>query len=89
MTKTDYMERIHALPCVICWKKLGCKTYGVHAHHAGEPTERNDWALIPLCEFHHTGPVGIHGLQRRGFYRFWKTSNTELLAWTNEANAKY
>lgn len=85
MSIEDYKERIHELPCVVCWKKLGVKTYGVHAHHAGEAEERSDWALIPLCHEHHQGGAGIHGLHRRGFYRLWKTNNNELLAWTNEA----
>lgn len=89
MSESDYMERIHELPCVICWKKLGIKTYGVHAHHAGDAPERNSWALIPLCSEHHQGATGIHGLRRLPFYRFWKTNNNELLGWTNEANAKF
>jgi len=89
VSEADYMERIHELPCVVCWKKLGRKTYGVHAHHAGDASERNNWALIPLCPEHHEGPTGIHGLRRAGFYRFWKTNNTELLAWTNEALSKF
>jgi len=89
MTKSSYMERIHELPCVICLHKLHMKVYGVHAHHAGEASDRNDWALVPLCEEHHQGATGIHGMHRRGFHRFWKTSDIELLAWTNEALAKY
>ena len=89
MSLEDYIERLHELPCVVCWKKLGVKTYGVHTHHAGEPEERNDWAQIPLCPEHHEGATGIHGLRRRPFYRFWKTNNNELLAWTNEAKEKF
>lgn len=89
MTLADYTELIHTLPCVVHWKKHGQMRYGVHAHHAGDAAERNDWALIPLCDECHTGPTGIHGLHRRGFYRFYKTSNNELLAWANEARARF
>lgn len=89
MSLAKYKERIHELPCVICLKKLGVKTFGVHAHHVGEASERNDWALVPLCHEHHEGSTGVHGLRRRGFDRFWKTNDVELLAWTNEALAKY
>ena len=79
-----YKERIHSLPCVVCWKKYGRKVYGVEAHHAGDASDRNDWAQIPLCEAHHRGQEGIHGLHRRGFHRLYKTTDIELLAWTNE-----
>lgn len=89
MSLEDYVERIHELPCVICWKKLGQKVYGVHAHHVGEASERSDWALAPLCHEHHEGATGVHGLRRRGFDRFWKTNDIELLGWTNEAINKF
>jgi hypothetical protein len=85
MSKDAYLERIHSLPCVICLKRLGVKTYGCEAHHAGDADERNDWAQVALCPEHHRGATGIHGLRRRGFHRMWKTNDVELLAWTNEA----
>ena len=89
MSLEDYKERIHELPCVICWKKLGVKTFGCEAHHAGDADERNDFAQVPLCSEHHQGATGIHALHRRGFHRFWKTNDNDLLGWTNEAMFKF
>lgn len=84
MSLSDYTERVHECPCVICLKRLGIKQYGVHAHHVGDADERNDFALVSLCPEHHQGATGIHGMHRRGFHRFWKTNDIELLGWTNE-----
>lgn len=85
MSIEDHKERIHELPCVVCWKKLGQKTYGVHAHHAGPTEGRSDWLLVPLCPEHHEGPTGVHGAHRRAFERMWKVNDFDLIAWTNEA----
>ena len=79
-----HLERVASLPCVICLFKLGKKTYGCEAHHTGDASERDDDAAAPLCHEHHQGSTGIHGLHRRGFYRFWKITNQWLLARTNE-----
>jgi hypothetical protein len=81
---SDYMEAVHSVPCVICLKRLGRKVYGVHAHHAGEGSDRDDHLLVALCPEHHQGATGIHGMHRRGFHRFWKTTDMQLIAWTNE-----
>lgn len=89
MSLADYVERLHELPCVLCWKKLGRIVYGVETHHAGDADERDDWAQLPLCPEHHQGATGIHGLHRRGFHRFWKTNAIQLIAWTNEALHKF
>jgi hypothetical protein len=83
------MERVAGLPCVICWKKLGQRTFGVHVHHVGDASDRNDYAVAPLCPEHHQGSTGVHGLHRRGFERMWKVNDIDLLAWTNEALAKF
>lgn len=52
-------------------------------HHTGDPTERNDWAVVPLCHEHHEGATGIHGLRRRGFVKATQISDVTLLAITN------
>lgn len=88
MNKSDYLELIHELPCCLCWKKLGIKTYGVHAHHVGTGDDRTDFATVSLCPEHHQGATGVHGMHRQAFHRFWKTSDIQLLAWTNELREK-
>jgi hypothetical protein len=89
MSLSEYIERVQSLPCVLCWKKLGVKTWPVEAHHVGEASERNDWAVAALCWEHHQGATGVHGLRRRGFERLWKVNDIDLLAWTNEAMSKF
>lgn len=91
MTRAEslHMERVAGLPCVICYFKLGQQTYSCEAHHNGEASDRDNWATVPLCHEHHQGPTGIHGLHRRGFYKFWKISEQWLLARTNELLAKF
>lgn len=83
------MERIHELPCVLHWKKMGQLVYGVEAHHVGQASDRNDFATVPLCCDCHRGPTGVHGLHRRGFETMWKVNDVMLLAWTNEALMKF
>ena len=85
----SHLERVSGLPCVICYFKLGKKTYGCEAHHTGDAEERDDHAACPLCNEHHQGPTGIHGMHRRPFYRFWKITNQWLLARTNELLEKF
>jgi hypothetical protein len=87
MTLSDYLDRVAGLPCVICEHKLGVKTYGSELHHPTVP--RNDWLVVPLCEAHHRGPQGVHGLHRRGFERFWKCNEYDLLGWTNQSWARH
>lgn len=88
MNLSEYTELIHTLPCVLCWKKLGVKTYAVEAHHPTVP--RNDWLMVPLCYEHHRGSTGVHGDgHRRGFERRWKVTQDHLLGWTNEARARF
>lgn len=87
MSLNEYLERIHELPCVLHWKKLGQIIYGVEAHHPTVP--RNDWLVIPLCHECHQGPTGVHGMHRKGFYTFWKVDDYVLLGYTNEALAKF
>lgn len=88
MTASDYLERVAGLPCVICLHKIGVKVYGVDVHHVGDASDRDDWAVASLCLEHHRGATGVHGLHRRGFHRFWKTTDIMLLAWTTELLSK-
>lgn len=86
---SNHLERVAGLPCVICFFKLGVKTYGCEAHHTGEASERDNHAAAPLCYEHHQGATGIHGMHRRAFYTFWKITNQWLLARTNELLEKF
>jgi hypothetical protein len=87
MSLDAYLDRVGGLPCVVCWKKLGHKTYGVELHHPNVP--RKPWVVVPLCREHHQGETGVHGKRRRGFEMLWNVDDYELIAWTNEALDKF
>lgn len=79
-----YHARLRLVGCVVC-RALGDPPRQVkELHHAGDPTERNDWSVIPLCHEHHQGPEGIHGMRRRGFFKTTQLSDVTLLALTNK-----
>lgn len=84
MTGREYMERVRAGKCVICLHKFGHGVFGCEAHHIGTGNDHLDFAVAALCVEHHRGPTGVHGMHRRSFYTFWKTSEIQLLAWTTE-----
>ena len=84
-----HMERVAALPCVLCAHMgLGIK-YGVEVHHIregqGAAQRADDMLTVSLCKEHHQGASGVHGLGRKGFYRQYKLDELDLLAMTLEA----
>jgi hypothetical protein len=83
MNVQRYHDRLRLLPCVVCMAMELGWTPMKHLHHAGDPTERNDWAVVPLCYEHHEGETGIHGLRRRGFVKATTISDVTLIAITN------
>jgi len=44
----------------------------------------SNFLVVPLCQTHHTGSPGVHGLGERGFYTRYKLSELDLLAMTIE-----
>lgn len=78
----EHMARVGALPCAIC-EMIGVRQcQRTEVHHIGDTSERDDFLVIPLGEFHHRGAGGFHGLGEREFNRRYKTSEIALLAWT-------
>lgn len=83
----QYESRLRQLPCVVgVHTGEGCPCEELH--HAGEAADRDDWNQVPICQAHHTGPNGIHGLRRRGFEARYKTTEMKLLALTRKLYAK-
>lgn len=91
MNVKTYHARLRELPCIVCWEMSTNAMHGPNPsqelHHAGPADERNDWNVIPLCQEHHTGPNGIHGLHRRAFAMRYKLSDLQMLAITRELYA--
>ncbi|WP_420465595.1 recombination protein NinB [Panacagrimonas sp.] len=60
-----HLDRIRAMPCVVCAALRQPQTTRTHAHHPrtgqGMAQKAPDHCAIPVCEEHHTGRRGIHG----------------------------
>jgi hypothetical protein len=85
--ESSYLARVKMLPCVLCAERIGRETMFSEAHHLlGENHKRvSHYLTIPLCEEHHRGKTGVHGVGgRRGFERRWKTTEQQLLGLTIE-----
>ena len=87
----EHLDRVGALPCVLCMHVHGQPKYGVHVHHIregqGAAQRSPDWLVVALCPACHLGPNGFHGLGKKGFYARYKLDELDLLAMTYEALA--
>jgi hypothetical protein len=85
------MEKVAQLGCVVC-RRIGYQPGPVELHHVAEGSGlRSDWALVPLCDEHHTGGAGLHGMGTKAFIRFYRPpgdSEYGLLVWLLEDMAK-
>lgn len=87
MNQQQYEARLRLLPCIVGHHiGLGCQCEELH--HAGPAEERDDMNLVPLCQAHHTGPMGVHGLHRRAFERHYRLSDFKMLALTRRLYMK-
>ncbi len=89
-----YMGLMARLGCVIC-KRFEATGSRINVHHVAEGSgKRNDFATVPLCEEHHLGGAGLHGMGTKAFcalYRppfdneygllVWAAQDLEALLW--------
>lgn len=81
MNVQQYEARLRLLPCIVgtvTGQDCPCETL----HHVGDPDDRDDMNQVPLCDEHHQGATGVHGLHRREFKRRYKLNDLKLLAIT-------
>lgn len=77
-------ERLHmsivvSVGCVICRRDTGHKVQ-CHVHHIGEGSgKRNSYRTAGLCELHHTGSLGVHGMGVKAFLRLFRIEKEEHL----------
>lgn len=92
MNLSAHKDSLAAMPCLLARDMAAHCTGRVHLHHVAEGSGlRNDWALVPLCEGHHTGPAGLHGMGTKAFLRLYRPpgdSEFGLLVWLIEAMVK-
>jgi hypothetical protein len=86
MTKEEkkHKEKLVALGCALCYRIYGHHEAGpVELHHlrAGGWGKGDYKTLMPLCERHHRGNLGVHGLGTKGFVKYYGVTQQELLDW--------
>lgn len=87
MNVKQYEARLRTLPCIVgTVTGEGCRCETLH--HVGMPTDRDDMNQVPLCEAHHQGPLGVHGLHRRAFESYYRLNDLKLLAITRRLYLK-
>lgn len=67
-----HMAYIATLPCLLC--RRGHAGGGrVEVHHVAEGSgKRDDFSTVPMCEQHHRGPAGLHGMGVRAFCALYR-----------------
>lgn len=82
-----HMGKVAEVGCILC-RHLGFGETPAQVHHlkeeCGAGQRQSDFLTIPLCQPHHTGSVGIHGLGTKAFERTYGLSELDLLALTIE-----
>ena len=91
MSIKQHMERVASIGCCVC-KRIGYGYSPCQLHHVAEGSGlRSDWAVVGLCQEHHTGKTGFHGMGTKAFcaaYRVPGESEYGMLVWTIEDLAK-
>lgn len=90
MTKAEsqHKARLVLLGCMACLRLHGPHDPGpVELHHyRGGGWGKGDYkTLIPLCQEHHRGNTGIHGMGTKAFDRSYPFTQADLLKSTLEA----
>ena len=77
---------------MVCYFGRDIKGTPAEIHHIAENSGlRSDFAISPLCQEHHRGASGLHGMGTKAFIRVWRPpgdSEYGLLVWTNELMAR-
>lgn len=85
-----HMDRVAGLGCCLC-RRLGYGPTPAQLHHIregqGMSQRAQDTLVIPLCQEHHTGGSGVHGMGAKAFQRVYRVTELDLLAETLEALA--
>ena len=87
-----HMNAVAEAGCVIGNRGLSQCSGRVEIHHVAEGSgHRSDFSVVGLCEEHHRGQAGLHGLGTKAFIRLYRLpgeSEYGLLVWANEDMAK-
>ena len=92
MTQAEraHLAKVAELGCILC-RTLGLGETKAERHHLregqGVGQKASHFLTVPLCQEHHRGKIGFHGLGQRAFYQRYKLDELDLLALTLEALA--
>lgn len=75
IAEQTHKDKVASTGCVICRAMDGRRVPG-QVHHIAEGSEpRSDFMTACLCDDHHQGAVGIHGLGVKRFCNLFRLSN--------------
>lgn len=78
---------IRSLTCLVC-KRFTHTGGRVALHHVAEgSSKRSEYAVVPLCDEHHQGSTGLHGVGTKQFCVMWRVpweKEEGLLVWLLE-----
>ena len=87
-----HMARIRMAGCCVGNRGFGGCSGPMEIHHVAQGSgARSDFATACLCQNHHRGGVGLHGMGTKAFCRLYRPfgdSEFGLLAWVNEDLAR-
>lgn len=91
MNKAERMhvDAVASVGCVICREFDGVRT-PCEIHHIGEGSgERSDFLIAGLCQEHHRGASGIHGMGTKAFLSLYRLpTEFHLLGLVNKYKAQ-
>lgn len=80
-----HKAKVAEVGCILCLH-LGYGQTPAQLHHLreghGMSQRASDFLVIPLCQSHHQGAAGIHGMGRKAFERAYQLTELDLLAMT-------
>ena len=77
--ESNHMSIVASVGCVICRRDMGLKV-DCHVHHIGDgSSKRSNYRVAGLCELHHVGKLGIHGIGVKAFLRLFRLEKEEYL----------
>lgn len=85
MNQKEYLQLLHELPCAASMLIEGRRVRCEVVHHVRrKPAELEHYFGVPLLDKYHSekSSIGLHKLQRQGWWRMFHIDETDLLAMT-------
>ena len=86
-----HQDEARAIGCLLGNRGYECNGPRTIHHIAQGSGQRNEYNTVCLCNEHHQGSAGIHGMGSKAFIRLYRPPGDiehGLLTWLNEDRAK-